>query len=183
MAYNISLMERIRKGVYTLTYIKTLLFLLMVPGSVFFLVPAWIVRATPIEKRLNCGFLRTLALVPWLAGAALILSAFWNFAAHDRGTPMPADPPENLVAAGPYRFTRNPQYLGVILILAGHFIWTGVSSLVIYTLACFTAFNVFIIFFEEPNLEQRFGEDYQSYKCQTPRWIPAFRLIRSILRR
>jgi protein-S-isoprenylcysteine O-methyltransferase Ste14 len=155
----------------TMTYLKTLLFLLIVPGSVVFLIPYRIVRGSPRRWKLDLGILRHAALPSWAGGAALLLWSFWNFAGRGRGTPHPADPPKELVAGGPYRYTRNPQYTGVMLILLGHFLWSGVLTLLAYGALIFTMFNLFVQYYEEPNLEQRFGESYRRYRERVPRWL------------
>jgi protein-S-isoprenylcysteine O-methyltransferase Ste14 len=155
----------------TMTYIKTLLFLLIVPGSVVFLVPYQIVRRSSRRWKLDLGLLRLAAWPCWAGGAALLLWSFWNFASRGRGTPHPADPPKELVAEGPYRLTRNPQYTGVMLIMLGHFLWSGVLALLAYGSLIFTLFNIFVQYYEEPNLEQRFGESYRRYLERVPRWL------------
>jgi protein-S-isoprenylcysteine O-methyltransferase Ste14 len=88
-----------------------------------------------------------------------------------RGTPHLADPPKELVASGPYRFTRSPQYLGVLSILAGHFVCTGALRLLPYSAMVAATFHIFVTYYEEPNLEKRFGNAYQRYLQQTPRWL------------
>jgi protein-S-isoprenylcysteine O-methyltransferase Ste14 len=152
-------------------YIKTLIFLLIVPGSVVFLIPYQIIRSNLPGWKLNFGILQHTAWVSWGTGAALLLLSFWNFATRGRGTPHPADPPKELVAEGPYRFTRNPQYTGVMFILLGHFLWSGALTLLAYGALIFTLFNIFVRYYEEPILEQRFGESYRRYRQHTPRWL------------
>jgi protein-S-isoprenylcysteine O-methyltransferase Ste14 len=149
--------------------LKTALFLLFVPGTVTMLVPYRI--AAGGGKRVRLGIFRYVAVLAWAMGASLLLPSFWNFVFRGRGTPHPADPPRELVASGPYRFTRNLQYLGVLSILVGHFLWTGALWLLPYSAMVAAAFHTFITCYEEPNLEKRFGIAYQRYRERKPRWL------------
>lgn len=90
---------------------------------------------------------------------------------HIGTTPDPHQPVTALVETGPYRFTRNPIYLSMILLYSGiaflaNAIW-GIFlvpiMLIVYTRG--------IILREESYLEQHFGEAYLSYKRRVPRWI------------
>jgi protein-S-isoprenylcysteine O-methyltransferase Ste14 len=150
--------------------IKTLLFLLVVPGTVVVILPRWIVRHAPRPK-VNTGRLRYAAVLPWLSGTGLLLASFWQFVSRGRGTPAPVDPPKEAVVEGPYRFTRNPQYLGVLLILVGNFIWSGAAALLAYAAYIATSFHIFVVRYEEPKLERRFGETYRRYRERVPRWL------------
>src|SRR5437868_11540880 len=59
------------------------------------------------------------ALVPLFAGSALLLWCVWNFYWAGKGTLAPWSPPASLVAVGPYRYSRNPMYVAVFVILVG----------------------------------------------------------------
>jgi protein-S-isoprenylcysteine O-methyltransferase Ste14 len=159
------------KGQRSMTFIKTLLFLIFIPGSVFILAPYKIGRGRIGRFRFRLGGWRYLAFSSWAAGSALLLWSFWNFINLGRGTPHPSDPPKELVVDGPYRFTRNPQYAGGMLFLLGNFLWSGASALLVYNTVVFAAFHSFILFYEEPILHNRFGESYRHYRLETPRWF------------
>ncbi|MCT9000464.1 methyltransferase family protein [Chelativorans intermedius] len=76
----------------------------------------------------------------------------------------------DLVTGGPYRFTRNPQYIGDILIIAG-FVLAANSWLALLP-AILAAISAFIApFAEEPWLEARLGDAYCDYKRRVPRFI------------
>lgn len=63
------------------------------------------------------------------------------------------------------------MYVGVMLILAGETIFFQSSSLLIYSLIIWSAFQAFIVFREEPRLLKDFGKDYDLYKKRVRRWI------------
>ena len=155
-----------------MTAFKSLLFLILAPGMVAGYIPLGLLRRGP---QIEMGVLGWLALPPWLIGITILLWSFWNFLTQGRGTPAPIDPPKELVATGFYRYTRNPMYVGVLLVIAGHFLWFGFWNILIYAAVIFTAFNTFIAYYEEPTLRKKFGAAYEDYCRQVPRWFPRFK--------
>jgi protein-S-isoprenylcysteine O-methyltransferase Ste14 len=106
------------------------------------------------------------------AGVALYAWCVWNFAAVGHGTPGPWDAPRRVVAAGPYRWVRNPIYLAALLIVLGE-AWLFLSpQLVAYAAVMAVTFHLFITGYEERTLDRRFGRAYQDYLATVPRWIP-----------
>ena len=154
-----------------MTALKSLFFLIFVPGLLVGYVPFAFLLTGP---RLETGPLAWLAVPLWLLGGIGILWCFWDFLVKGRGTPAPMDPPKELVASGLYRLVRNPMYVAVLMMLFGHFLWFGYWSLLIYTIFFFLAFHLFVTGYEEPNLRKRFGESYEAYLKEVPRWIPRF---------
>ena len=76
-----------------------------------------------------------------------------------------------LVTSGAYALTRNPMYVGVLLILLGEAIFFNVESLWSYTIFIVIIFTIFIVFVEEPRLRRDFGEEYTEYCKKVRRWI------------
>jgi len=153
----------------TMTALKSLLFLVVAPGMVAGYIPLALLRRGP---QIETGIFTYLAFPLWLIGSIILLWSFWNFLKQGRGTPAPIDPPKELVAVGFYRYTRNPMYVGVLLAIAGHFLWFGFWNLLFYAVVIFFAFNTFIAYYEEPTLRKKFGAAYEEYCRQVPRWIP-----------
>lgn len=155
-----------------MTALRSLLFLILVPGTVAGYIPLALLRQ---GSRLETGPLSYLAFPLWLLGLIILLWSFWNFLREGRGTPAPIDPPRELVAVGFYRYVRNPMYVGVLAAILGHFLWFGYWSLLIYALVVFTAFHIFVTYYEEPTLKRKFGASYEEYLEHVPRWIPKFK--------
>ena len=107
----------------------------------------------------------------FVIGFVIMIWCIRSFAVIGRGTLSPADPTKKLVITGLYRWSRNPMYVGVILMLIGEAIYFQSSSLWIYTAAVSIMFNIFIVLVEEPRLRKDFGESYTSYCQSVRRWI------------
>ena len=154
--------------------LKSLLFLIAVPGVVAGYVPLALLRK---GSQVETGLLSYLAFPLWVSGVVILFWCFWDFLVKGRGTPAPIDPPKELVATGFYRYVRNPMYVGVLLILAGHFLWLGYWNLIIYTAFAFLLTHLFVVLYEEPHLRKLFGQAYEGYLNRVPRWMPRFHLF------
>lgn len=75
------------------------------------------------------------------------------------------------VQEGPYRFTRNPMYLGMTLILLGIALFAGTPPAFFTPLAFFLTMNAAFVPFEEKKMAARFGEAYLAYKRRVRRWF------------
>ena len=105
-------------------------------------------------------------------GAALALACVATFVVRGRGTPAPFDAPRVFVATGPYRWVRNPMYIGGFLLLLGYALCAGSVAALLVALTMLVVVHLFAVLSEEPNLGRRFGVSYEEYKRSTPRWIP-----------
>ena len=155
-----------------MTVFKSLLYLIVEAGLFALYIPLAILRT---GQRIETGIISFLAIPLWLIGGLIVLWCFWDFTFKGHGTPLPADPPKELVITGPYHYVRNPIYVGVILIFLGHFLWFGYWALLIYTVFAFIGVHSFVVLYEEPTLKKKFGAVYEDYLKSVPRWIPRFR--------
>jgi protein-S-isoprenylcysteine O-methyltransferase Ste14 len=152
-------------------WLRTALFTLLVPGTVLVLVPAALL-ATGLGPSLNLGPVRWVGLLPLTLGLAVILVCFVEFVRRGRGTPAPYDPPRELVVAGLYRYVRNPQYVGVLLVVVGEALVAESPLLLGYAAFLASAYHLFVRYHEEPTLGRLFGESYSRYRAAVPRWLP-----------
>ena len=155
-----------------MTYLKSLLFLIVAPGLVAGFIPLTWLRSGP---QIQMGVVAYLALPLWAAGILTLVWCFWDFAQKGRGTPAPIDPPKELIVSGLYHYVRNPMYVGILLIVIGHFLWFGNWNLLAYAGLASIVFHLVVTLYEEPNLRHRFGPAYEEYLGRVPRWIPRFR--------
>lgn len=83
----------------------------------------------------------------------------------------PMQKPSALVLVGPYRFSRNPLYLGGILALFGLVIvWSSIVT-AFFTVLVYIIFRYVFIKREEVILEEEFGDEYRDFKKRVRRWI------------
>lgn len=107
-------------------------------------------------------------------GALLAVWCILAFAILGKGTPAPFGPPRCLVVVGPYRYLRNPMYLGAGLALAGAALLYGSAALLLYAILFLVAMHLFVILYEEPALRQVYGADYEEYQARVHRRLPRF---------
>ncbi len=126
-------------------WLRTLIFLALVPGTVLFYVPIQI--ASSADSTPPIGFLRLFGAIPIAVGAAIVLWCARDFTAKGRGTPAPFDPPRALVVQGLYRYVRNPMYVGALLVLFGQFLYFQAAALLLYAGAAFLAAHLFVVLY------------------------------------
>lgn len=144
--------------------LRALLAFLILPGSVAFLIPLTLLR--PRGAQIHWA-----GLLPLSAGIILLLWCVREFYVAGKGTLAPWAPPQRLVVSGLYRWSRNPMYLAVILVLVGWsaFFWSPV--LLGYAAVMAIAFHLRVVLGEEPWLARRHGEAWDHYRAHVRRWL------------
>ena len=111
-------------------------------------------------------------------GITLVTVAFiapvWAFVLFRReGTEIDPTSPTNrkLVTSGPYQFTRNPMYLGLVILTLGVALWVGAWPMFIAPVAIFATANWIHIPFEEAKMRRQFGATYEDYVERVRRWV------------
>ena len=136
------------------------------PGLVAFAVPVGLLR----PARPAAGY----SLPGWIIAALGALILCWCVGAFFRtgqGTLAPWAPPRRLVVIGLYRASRNPMYLGVILILTGWAVAFRSADLGLYAVLVLVAFHLRVVFVEEPWLARQYGLAWHVYVARVPRWL------------
>lgn len=118
----------------------------------------------------------------WVAGGwlLLVLGAMlcgWCVVrfSRSRGTPVPFNPPEELIQTGLYGIVRNPMLFGVFLALLGAgLLLHSISITLIWTPGYVLVHVLELKLVEEPELERRFGPAYSEYRNQVPMFFPRF---------
>jgi protein-S-isoprenylcysteine O-methyltransferase Ste14 len=117
-----------------------------------------------------------IGMIVGTAGAVIALWCIFTFVRIGRGTPAPFDPPRRLVIRGPYRFVRNPMYIGAGLTLGGAALFYESRPLLAYVCLFLLVCHLFVVTYEEPTLQRTFGPDYEAYRHRVRRWLPGVRV-------
>ena len=118
------------------------------------------------------GWTRALGIALMAAGGTLAFACVATFVIRGEGTPAPFDPPRKFVAAGPYRFVRNPMYVGGFSVLLGFGLYKQSPTILLFTLPWLLSAHLFVILYEEPHLCATFGTPYEAYCHSVRRWLP-----------
>ena len=149
---------------------KTLRWLLRTPGQTFVLCPLAVVA---VELALHRG---KIVIVPW--GCLLLAWGYLQYLLVDNyrlpragGSRGMEKLPDRIIAGGPYRYTRNPMYLGHLIFMIGLALTLWSWFAVILLVARAVWFHRRVLH-DEQRLEARFGAEYAAYRRQVNRWIP-----------
>ena len=140
----------------------------ILPITVSILVPIYIETNISINQILP--FLTGLFIM--CTGLSIMTMTISLFIRLGKGTLAPWSPTRKLVIHGLYRHVRNPMIIGVLIVLIGESIAILSLNILIWAIIFFIINNLYFVIYEEPNLEKRFGDEYQEYKKNVPRWIP-----------
>src|SRR6266496_2925170 len=105
--------------VLVLVAIKTLIFTVLVPGTVAVWIPYRLVSSPGTRGSIPLSNFRYAGLAAMLTGALIYLWCAWDFTFAGKGTPAPIDPPKKLVDRSLYKYVRNPMYIGVLSLVLG----------------------------------------------------------------
>lgn len=147
-------------------FLRALLAFLALPGIVAFAIPIyWLISTS------RTNLVQPLGLLPLLLGCAGLLWCVRDFYVFGKGTLAPWSPPQHLVTAGLYRYSRNPMYVSVLFILLGWAVSFGVRGLYGYAIFMALAFHMRVVLAEEPWLARTHGAGWDDYVRSVRRWL------------
>ena len=146
-------------------------------GTGFIFLWGWVALSLHHRYDVTFGFAlyawtRALGIALMAAGGTLAFACVATFVARGEGTPAPFDPPRKFVGAGPYRFVRNPMYIGGFTVLFGFGLYEQSVAILLFTLPWLLSAHLFVILYEEPHLRSTFGAQYDVYCRSVRRWLP-----------
>jgi len=141
--------------------------LALLAAGIMWAFDRWLPLGRWIPRRWN-----GIGLLPAALGFAALFAAFVHF--RQAGTTVnPMDPAKAtlLVTSGVFGVSRNPMYLGLLLLLAGWAVWLGSASVWLIPPLFAIAITCLQIIPEERALERLFGPQYTQYRRRVARWI------------
>jgi len=142
----------------------------------FVLFFAWIALRVRVFDEYLGSFIPSAARIPGalvtVLGVVLVLACAGVFILQGRGTPAIFDAPRTFVAVGPYRYVRNPMYVGGLMLLIGAGLYLRSISILFLALLLAVIVHFFVLFYEEPTLTRKFGSSYLEYLKSVRRWTP-----------
>lgn len=154
------------------TILGSAVFFVVAPLLLSGFVPWWITRWEFRSAFFGYELTRTIGLLLIFSGVPGIVDSFARFALQGLGTPAPVAPTQKLIVTGLYRYARNPMYISVIAIIFGQALLLSDQRLLWYGVLFFLACHIFVVVYEEPTLRHSFGNEYEAYRANVPRWIP-----------
>ena len=142
------------------------------PPIIALVMIAIIYLSSLIVEPINFEYQTLISILVVVIGLACAIPSFRLFAKHNT-TISPFTPSETsaLVTDGMYRYSRNPMYLGLVLLTIGATIFFGTWLGVVIVVAFIFLLNFLQIIPEEEALHEIFGEEYVEYRREVRRWI------------
>jgi protein-S-isoprenylcysteine O-methyltransferase Ste14 len=135
---------------------------------------AMLILAFIVDRYFGTPFVFRSTPLAVLIGAGGLLLAGWGertFAAEGTDI-LPASPTnKKLVTRGPFRYTRNPMYSGLVLMATGFALYFGTVVFYVVPVLLFLLCNFSFIPFEEAKMQRQFGDQYTDYLNQVRRWV------------
>lgn len=135
--------------------------------------PLWVAVGLLMSWGTGIGWGRAAEFLGWvLIALGLVLMLAAAFEMHrSKTTVIPHREPDALVTSGPFRWSRNPIYLGdALILLGGSLVWGSLLGFLFVPVFGVIVYRRFILS-EEARLKAAFGQGYEEYAARVPRWI------------
>jgi len=149
-------------------FVKALLALLTIPVIFAGVIPIALSSADPWR---GVGY-QGAGVIGITIGLVILLWCVRDFYVSGKGTLAPWAPPKKLVIVGLYRYTRNPMYIGVLIIVAGIALFSASPYVALYLLFFAFVFHLRVVLNEENWLSENFSDEWVKYKAEVSRWVP-----------
>lgn len=137
----------------------------------FFFLSAALQKIMPLNNLfLQTATATTAGWILLVAGMVIVVPALWKFIV-SKNTVVTIKPASSLQTTGIYAITRNPMYLGLLLLYCGIGIFKGNWWTFMLIPLLIVAVQLYIIRKEERYLQRAFGNEYLQYKRKVRRWI------------
>jgi protein-S-isoprenylcysteine O-methyltransferase Ste14 len=126
--------------------------------------------ATPLSLKVAAGIRLAVGVLLLVCGTSLVISARIWFT-RTRQSPIPWKPTPELILQGPYRFTRNPMYVGVTLFVIGLGLTVNNLWISLFAAPALMAVHFIAVLPEERYLAEKFGESYRNLLARVRRYV------------
>jgi protein-S-isoprenylcysteine O-methyltransferase Ste14 len=144
-----------------------------VPPPLIYLLP--LVLGLLLDRRVHIPFLPSgvVRIIGWpLIGGGVLIGGWFRKTMGDADAPVRTDRPvPRLTTDGPFRYSRNPAYLGLAMIYAGIAVLRNALWAILFLPLVLFVIQREVIGREERYLERTFGEEYRTYKARVRRWM------------
>lgn len=146
------------------------IFSFILPFTVLVIIPLWIEKKRTLQISLHLFA----GLITILVGLTIMAITISSFIKIGKGTLAPWSPTKKLVLKGLYRYVRNPMILGVFIVLLGEALALLSKNILLWAGVFLIINTIYFVIYEEPDLEEKFGDEYREYKKHVSRWLPRF---------
>jgi len=146
------------------------------PFGVLYIIPQFLLNASNIKSRSGFGIpaLETVGIILMWFGAALAVWSSMIMLLWGKGTPLVTSAPQKIVHRNIYAYVRHPMMWSLLIVTLGESLMYGNIILIFWLIALSRIIYLFVVKYEEPQLERRFGKSWRKYCQKVPRFIPRF---------
>jgi len=144
------------------------------PFSVLYIIPQFIIKTANLKFQDGFGIIsiKISGIVLMWAGTALAVYCAILMFRFGKGTFIVTSAPQKLVVRNIYKYIRNPMMWALFIIVFGEALCFGQFILFFWLICLVRIIYLIVVNYEEPQLERRFGESWNEYCQQVPRWLP-----------